>query len=186
MFYSIHSWWKLIKMKTVEKPKCRLKRPTLNSLITLGQLWFSISKIQWKLMKHLPPSPPKNSTFFFKPFRMKWSSYHLKRKTSSWIHWWLLGVVADCEAISTSTPHRRATKRDKMAYGKDLTVQIGFLSGFWTDNLCFLLIFFMIYMKFSLRENTVSTSQASLQYCLFSTLHLERCLCYSWLVGTSY
>lgn len=62
IFYSIHSWRKLIKMKTVEKPKCRLKQPTPNSLITLGQLWFSISKIQWKVMN--PHPPQTNSTFF--------------------------------------------------------------------------------------------------------------------------
>lgn len=50
-------------------------------------------------------------------------------KEATWPERWLLGVGADCAAISGADPRCRATMEDKMARGTDLTLQMSFLPG---------------------------------------------------------
>lgn len=107
----------------VEKAKCwkkKKKSSTLNALIILAQWWFPQTTIQWKW---------KCTAFF----------HHLVQNEAHIISngnptYGYTGdcsnVVADCKASSTADPCWRATKSDKMAYGKDLTVQMSVLSAF--------------------------------------------------------
>lgn len=102
---------------------------------------------------------------------MKWSSHNFKWKPSSWIHWWLLNVVADCKAISNADPllksSQRGTEWPTAKIWLYKWVFFLFLNGPFMLLSC---SFSGKYMKSSFRENTASLSQASVQYSLKSII----------------
>lgn len=64
---------------------------------------------------------------------MKLLSFKMENLIMDVLNIWLLVVVADCKVISISTPHQRATERDKMAYGKDYGRPFMFLGYIFCD-----------------------------------------------------
>lgn len=115
--------------------------------------------------------------FFFLPFSMKWSSHSFKWNppygyTGDCLVWWLIAKLSPM-----LTPCWKATKRDKMAYGKDLTLQMSLLSGFEKTIYVTLLLFWKVHEILLQEKYCLFRSSQSAVF--FRVHHLETCLdCY--------
>lgn len=155
-----------------------------DSLIS-AQWWLTQSTIQRKWMKEKMTKAAVfflffSSFFYFFFTILVWNEAQIISNgnppygyTGDCSEWWLIAKLSPM-----LNPCWRTTKRDKMAYGKDLTLQMSLLSSCEQTIYVTFFLFLEKNMKSSFRENPASTSQDSLQYSLKAN-HLETCLaCY--------